>query len=110
MGADEKSFIFPFKVHRGKIPYDKINKAAYWKGFDWNAAIRYGQEHSNLSYSGEYDFVQTSYVFPITHMVAPRDNVLACTECHIRDTGRLANLAGFYMPGRNHVAIMDWIG
>jgi octaheme c-type cytochrome (tetrathionate reductase family) len=123
--TDEKSFIFPFKVHRGKIPYDKINKklvaphlfpkdktdkAAYWKGFDWNAAIRYGQEYSNLPYSGEYDFVQTSYVFPITHMVAPRDNVLACTECHIRDTGRLANLAGFYMPGRNHVALMDWVG
>ncbi|MDQ1269329.1 MAG: hypothetical protein QG618_636 [Thermodesulfobacteriota bacterium] len=123
--TDEKSRIFPFKVHRGKIPYDKINKklvaphlfpkdktdnAAYWKGFDWNAAIRYGQDYLNLPYSGEYDFVDTSYVFPITHMVAPRDNVLSCTECHIKDTGRLANLAGFYMPGRDHFAMMDWAG
>ena len=48
--------------------------------------------------------------FPSPTWSRPGDNVLACTECHIRDTGRLANLAGFYMPGRNHVAVMDWIG
>ena len=45
--SDPNSRIFPFKVHRGKLPYDKVNKtmtilhlfpkakddsAAYWKG------------------------------------------------------------------------------
>ena len=123
--TDAKSRIFPFKVHRGKIPYDKIgkklvaphlfpkdktDKAAYWKGFNWNAAIRYGQAYLDLPYSGEYDFVETSYVFPITHMVAPKDNVLSCTQCHVKKTGRLAGLTGFYMPGRDHFAMMDWAG
>jgi hypothetical protein len=45
--------------------------------------------------------VDTTYVFPITHMVAPKENVVACNECHTRDDSRLANLAGFYMPGRD---------
>ncbi len=123
--TDENSRIFPFKVHRGKVPYDKIHKklvaphlfpkdktdkAAYWKEFNWDAAIAYGQKYLNLPYSGEYDFVDTAYVFPITHMVAPRGNVLSCTQCHVKDTGRLANLIGFYMPGRDNLAMMDWAG
>jgi len=122
---DPKSRIFPFKVHRGRQPYDKVNKnmtilhlfpkgkddkAAYWKGWDWASAIEYGMDYVGLPFSGEYDFVETSYVFPISHMVAPKDNVVSCTECHTRNEGRLANLAGFYMPGRDGSGLVDTLG
>jgi len=43
-------------------------------------------------------------------MVAPKDNVVACSECHIRDEGRMANLAGFYMPGRDSADLIDTLG
>jgi hypothetical protein len=65
-----------------------------------------------LPFSGRFDFVETTYVFPITHMVAPKENTLACTECHSRQDSRLANLSGFYMPGRdrgNWLDVMGWI-
>ena len=122
---DPNSRIFPFKVHYGKQPYDKVNKTlviphlfpkgktdkdAYWKTFDWNKAIASGMQYSDLPYSGQYDFVDTSYVFPTTHMVAPKDNVLACTECHAKAGGRVSKLGGFYMPGRNSSKILDTIG
>jgi octaheme c-type cytochrome (tetrathionate reductase family) len=122
---DAASRIFPFKVHTGKLPYDKINKTmtiphlfprgkddttAYWKAYDWDKAIEFGMTYAGLEYSGEYDFVDTTYVFPITHMVAPRENVLACTECHSKENSRLANLAGFYMPARDCVGILESLG
>ncbi len=122
---DPNSRIFPFKVHIGKQPYDKINKnmvipqlfpkgkddkTAYWKKYDWNKAIEFGMDYAGLKYSGEYDFVETSYVFPITHMVAPKDNVVPCSQCHVRRDSRLANLAGFYMPGRDGAGIIDTVG
>ena len=122
---DGKSLIFPFKVHKGKSPYDKINKKlvapylfprekgdkrAYWKGFDWQASIKAGQEYLGLEYSGEYDFVDTTYVFPTTHMVAPREQVVKCSECHIREKGRLAKLSGIYLPGRDRFKLLDQFG
>jgi octaheme c-type cytochrome (tetrathionate reductase family) len=122
---DSNSRIFPFKVHRAKQPYDKVNKNlviphlfpkgkedkdAYWKGYNWNKAIAYGMEYAGLKYSGEYDFIETEYVFPSTHMVAPKTNVVACTECHTRSEGRLAKLTGFYMPGRENFRLLDISG
>jgi octaheme c-type cytochrome (tetrathionate reductase family) len=122
---DPNSRIFPFKVHVGKQPYDKISKnmvilhlfpkgaddtSAYWKKYDWNKAIQSGMTYAGLKYSGEYDFVETSYVFPITHMVAPKESVVACSECHAKDEGRLANLAGFYMPARDGAGVIDTLG
>lgn len=122
---DSHSRIYPFKVHRGKQPYDKVNKniaivhlfpkgkddtTAYWKKFDWSKAIESGMAYAGLDYSGEYDFVETSYVFPTTHMVAPKENVVACAECHTHDGSRLSSLTGFYMPGRDHFKVLDSIG
>jgi octaheme c-type cytochrome (tetrathionate reductase family) len=113
---DANSRIFPFKVHRGRQPYDKINKTllapllsgpnGYWKTLDWNDALERGQAAMGLPFSGEFDFVDTTYVFPTTHMVAPKENAVQCSECHVRETGRLASLAGFYMPGRD---INTWV-
>lgn len=123
--GEEHARIFPFKVHKGKQPYDKVNKTlviphlfpkgktdedAYWKTYDWGKAIASGMNYAELPYSNEFDFVETSYVFPITHMVAPKDNVVSCNECHMRKEGRLAKLAGFYMPGRDHSRLIDSLG
>ena len=109
----------------GNQPYDKINKnmvipqlfpkgkddtTAYWKNWDWGKAIQFGMDYAELDYSGEFDFVKTSYVFPITHMVAPRENVVSCAECHTKQDSRLASLAGFYMPGRDSAGIIDTLG
>jgi octaheme c-type cytochrome (tetrathionate reductase family) len=115
---DPKARIMPFKVHRGKQPYDVVNKTfvvphlfgpdetAYWKGFDWQSSIAAGMAYSDLPYSGQFDFVATEYVYPITHMVAPKEQTLACGACHSRK-GRLADLGGFYMPGRDRLAVAD---
>jgi len=122
---DENSRIFPFKVHRGKQPYDKVNKTfviphlfpkgkddqtAYWKKYDWSKAISAGMEYADLPYSGEFDFVETSYVYPTTHMVAPKENVVSCSECHTSSGSRIANLAGFYMPARDRSGLVDVLG
>jgi octaheme c-type cytochrome (tetrathionate reductase family) len=112
--------IYPFKVHRGVQPYDKVNKTllvpllsgkdGYWTTLDWNRALRKGQEHVDIPFSGEFDFVETTYVFPITHMVAPKENVVACAECHTDGDGRLSKLSGFYMPGRDKAKWLDMLG
>jgi octaheme c-type cytochrome (tetrathionate reductase family) len=119
---DENSRIFPFKVHRGKQPYDKINKTmllphlfgkpdsdAYWVKYDWKASLASGMAYAGLPFSGEYDFVETSYVFPTTHMVAPKEDSLKCDACHTKN-GRLASLGGFYMPGRDTSDLIDIAG
>jgi len=121
--SEKNARIFPFKVHRGKQPYDKVNKTlliprlfgkkdtgAYWANYDWQKALTVGMEYAGLPYSGQFDFVETTYVFPITHMVAPKNQTLACGKCHKRETGRLANLAGFYMPGWDRTALVDTFG
>ncbi|MFW5836598.1 MAG: tetrathionate reductase family octaheme c-type cytochrome [Desulfovibrionaceae bacterium] len=119
--GDERSRIMPFKVHRGMTPYDKIHntmliphlfgkdKDAYWKSFEWKRALAAGQEYTGLPFSGEFGFAETSYAYPTTHMVAPKDNSLACEACHSKQS-RLANLAGFYIPGRDAYTVLDVIG
>jgi len=120
--TDESSLIYPFKVHRGVQPYDaKQNKmvnlhlfgtkesGAYWKNYDWRESIDAGMEYMDLSWSGEMGYVRTEYHFPITHMVAPKEDSLECSACHA-ETGRLAGLGGFYMPGRDHSSVLDGMG
>ncbi|RPJ12610.1 MAG: cytochrome C, partial [Deltaproteobacteria bacterium] len=68
-----------------------------------------GMAYAGLPFSGEMDFVETSYVFPITHMVAPKNKALACSECHAKN-GRLAHLTGFYMPGRDVNRVIQYLG
>ncbi|MGD9731722.1 MAG: tetrathionate reductase family octaheme c-type cytochrome [Desulfamplus sp.] len=118
--SDPDSRIFPFKVHKGRQPYDKVHKTllapllsgekGYWTTLNWEESIRIGNEMLELAFSGEYDFVETTYVFPITHMVAPKEKVLKCEECHTQNGGRLENLAGFYMPGRDKASVVDSFG
>ena len=117
---DPEARIYPFKVHKGKQPYDKVNqtllmpllsgKQGYWNTLDWNEALTVGQASMELPFSGEFHFVETTYVFPITHMVAPKDHSLSCSECHSKSDSRLANLKGFYMPGRDGSKIVNYAG
>jgi octaheme c-type cytochrome (tetrathionate reductase family) len=117
---DPNSRIYPFKVHRGNQPYDKINqtllmpmlsgKQGYWNTLNWDEALTVGQASMGLPFSGKFDFVKTTYVFPITHMVAPKGKSLACKECHSKTDSRLANLAGFYMPGRDGSKLLNAAG
>jgi len=121
---DPDSRIYPFKVHRGKTPYDKGNntmvvphlfptskedKTAYWKHFDWQKAVQTGMDYVGLPFSGEVGFVETAYYYQTTHMVAPKESTVACEQCH-GSNSRLANLNGFYMPGRDHFAWLDIFG
>ncbi|MBT8340531.1 MAG: tetrathionate reductase family octaheme c-type cytochrome [Desulfatitalea sp.] len=118
--GDTRARIAPFKVHRSRQPYDKVHKTllapllsgpdGYWQTLDWQRALNKGMQAMALPYSGEFDFVDTTYVFPITHMVAPKDNAVACTECHTHTGSRLAAITGVYMPGRDRVDLLDLIG
>jgi hypothetical protein len=102
-------------------PYDKGNntlvymhlwgddKDAYWGNYDMGRAIKVGMEKHGIPYSGEYGFVETYSFWPITHMVAPKEDALACGECHAKG-GRLAALDGFFMPGRDAGSWVDLLG
>jgi octaheme c-type cytochrome (tetrathionate reductase family) len=117
---DPDSRIHPFKIHKGKQPYDKVNKQlvapilsgpnGFWTTLDMDDAIVRGNQTLDVPYSGEFDYVETTYAFPITHMVAPAENALACTACHIRENSRLAGITGVYLPGRDRFDLVDTFG
>ncbi|MBE9516702.1 MAG: tetrathionate reductase family octaheme c-type cytochrome [Proteobacteria bacterium] len=118
---DPKSRIWPVKVFTGKQPYDVGNqtlavfhtagkdKAAFWGNYDWKKALEVGMASTGIKFSGKYDFVETESVWPITHMVAPKADALTCAQCH-KDGGRMKDVDGIYMPGRNSNSIIDFIG
>jgi octaheme c-type cytochrome (tetrathionate reductase family) len=121
---DGKSKIIPVKIHRGDQIYDKENNiliqpktfskakndSAYWQGFNWHTASAAGMKRVGLPYSGEYGFVETEMYWPVNHMVSPKENSLTCTDCHARENGRIANLTGFYLPGRDQNKLIDSFG
>ena len=118
---DPKSRIWPFKVMRGRQPYDTKNKIlaiphlfgddedALWTSYDWNKALKAGMLATDQEFSGEYGFVETEYYWPLTHMVAPSDLSLSCDDCHSQD-GRLAGLPGVYIPGSSRNQWLDKLG
>jgi len=84
--------ITPFKLMRGKQPYDARNdylvvaklfgKGGYWDTYDWDDAAELGMQTINLDFSGRLSFVETEMYWPINHMVAPAGSSLRCTDCH----------------------------
>jgi octaheme c-type cytochrome (tetrathionate reductase family) len=110
--TDGKSRIWPFKIMRNNQPYDPVNNIltvfhsfgfdddAFTISGDWNKAIAAGMKAADLPYSGKFSFVPTRMYWPITHMVAPAQDALKCGDCHT-DGGRLASVAGIYIPGRS---------
>jgi len=89
---DPDAKIWPFKIHRGKQPYDEefdhllviktVGKGGFWTEFDWDKAARLGAKASGVPYSGKMGFAETDMYWPLTHMVAPKENALQCTDCH----------------------------
>jgi octaheme c-type cytochrome (tetrathionate reductase family) len=121
---DGKSRIWPVKVMRGKQPYDPVNRTlvaphtvardadddtAYWKNYDWGKSISDGMKNVGAPFSGKYDFIETTMMWPITHMVAPARNALQCSECHSQQ-GRLQGLPGIYLPGTGSSPWIDRLG
>jgi len=121
---DPESKIIPVKIHRGRQIYDPATRmliqpklyadqkgeGAYWKDFDWNRAAQEGMKAAGLPYSGQYEFIDTEMYWPVNHMVAPKENAVACAECHTRTNSRLAGLTGFYLPGRDRSGLLDALG
>ena len=58
--------------------------------------------------SGEFGFVDTYSYWPITHMVAPKEDALACDNCHARQ-GRMEDIDGVYVLGRDETPSIDRI-
>lgn len=118
---DGRSRIWPVKVFAGNQPYDTGNnvlvvphlfgqdESAFWKSYDWNKSIEAGMSSANLPYSGEYGFVESEMLWPITHMVAPATDALECSDCHSKN-GRLAKVEGVYIPGRDSNNIVTMLG
>jgi octaheme c-type cytochrome (tetrathionate reductase family) len=122
---DGQSRIWPVKVFRGKQPFDVETKSllvphtavgygekddsAYWQNFKWDAALKAGAEAVGRPFGGKFDFAATEMTWPITHMVAPKEDALTCTQCHSR-SGRLQNVKGIYMPGRDSTRWLDILG
>ena len=120
--GDPRARIWPFKVHRAKQPYDveyrylvipkTYGPGGYWSEFDWNQAARLGSQASGLAYSGKLDFAETAMYWTLSHMVAPGERSLQCTDCHA-ENGRLDWRAlGYdgdpaFIGGRRHERLLD---
>jgi octaheme c-type cytochrome (tetrathionate reductase family) len=123
--ADGKSRIWPVKIFRGKQPYDLENKSllvphtapgygekddtAFWETFKWDEALKAGAAAAGRPFDGKFGFVKTEMTWPITHMVAPKEDALTCTQCHSK-SGRLQKVEGIYMPGRDSKPWLDRLG
>lgn len=113
--------IWPVKTFHGRQPYDTEHltlliphtatpdDTAFWFNFDWPKALEAGTRAAGQPFSGKFDFVDTSMLWPITHMVAPKEKALACADCHA-DEGRLAGVPGVWMPGRDRNVLLDQLG
>ena len=92
------ALIVPFKVHRGKQPYDTQNNIllvaqtygenGFWSKYDWRQALQLGSAAAGLTFSGNFGFIATRMFWPLSHMVAPAAHALSCVDCH-SDGGRL---------------------
>jgi octaheme c-type cytochrome (tetrathionate reductase family) len=121
---DVNSKITPVKIHRGNQPYDPVNRilitpklysdkkgdGAFWQDFDWQKSAEVGMQDNGLPFSGKVGFIKTIAYWPINHMVAPKEESLACTECHSQSNSRLANLGDFYMPARDRSSFIETLG
>jgi octaheme c-type cytochrome (tetrathionate reductase family) len=90
--ADRASKITPFKLMRGKQPYDSstgqiavphlFGPGGYWQTYDWSTAIGNGMKLAGLNYSGNFGWVETDMYWKVNHMVVPKAQALRCDDCH----------------------------
>ncbi|MBN2357729.1 tetrathionate reductase family octaheme c-type cytochrome [candidate division KSB1 bacterium] len=121
---DPDAKIVPVKTHNARQPYDPAHRmlikaklyaeekgqGALWVDFDWHKAAEKGMQALGLPFSGEIAFIRTQMHWRINHMVSGKDQAVACTECHTRADGRLANLTDFYLPGRDRNLLVETAG
>ena len=115
--------IHPFKVHYAKQPWDpKLKKLlapmlsgpqGYWETMNWPISLKAGMEAMGLPFSGEYDFIKTSFMYPVSHTIAPKEKALGCDDCHHRAGdgagSRMAGVPGVYVPGRgDFIDLTQW--
>ncbi len=112
------SRIWPVKRFQGKQPYDlehltllvphtaTPDDTAFWYNFDWAKALAAGAAATGQPYSGKFGFVAAEMLWPITHMVAPKEQALDCAACHAAE-GRMAGVPGVWLPGRDHLPWLD---
>jgi hypothetical protein len=92
------------------VPHTAVpDDTAFWYQFDWSKALAAGAAATGRPFSGAYGFVDTEMLWPITHMVAPKEDAVQCAQCHA-DDGRLAGVPGVYLPARDHQPWIDRIG
>ncbi len=122
MDPKHPSKICPIKVMRGNQIYDskfhklinpklvgKKGTGGYWRDFNWDTSAMKGMQYLGLKYSGHHGFIETKSYWPLNHEVSPASEALTCVACHSKN-GRLKNLQGFYLPGRDRSKLIDWIG
>lgn len=90
--ADSTARITPFKVMRGKQPFDTGNNqfvvphlfgpGGYWQTYNWETSIANGMKAANLNYSGQFGWVETDMYWRVNHMVVPKGGALGCNDCH----------------------------
>lgn len=120
--TDPDARIWPFKIHKGKQPYDtELNRilpiklfgrkgsGAFWSDYDWDKALHAGAKLNQLAFSGQYDFIETNGYWPIKHMVAPAEQAVPCEACHSKQS-RLAGLNDFYLVGRDSHIWVEYFG
>lgn len=120
---DPAARIWPVKRFEGKQPYDLEHKrllvphtatpddTAFWFNFDWPKALKAGAEATGMPYSGRHGFVRTDMLWPITHMVAPKEQTASCESCHQgAEASRLGDLQGVYLPARDSQPWIDRLG
>lgn len=117
---DSSARIWPFKKMWSMLPYDSVNhtvvinhlvksgpddKEAFEDTGTWSQSAAVGMQAAGIPFSGQVGFRLATMSFPLTHMVAPKEQALKCRECH-RHGGRLEGIEGVYIPGRkNHPSI-----
>ena len=113
--------IWPVKTFHSRQPYDTQNMTllvphtalpddtAFWYNFDWAKALQAGADATGSPYSGQFGFVDTQMLWPITHMVAPKEQALDCAQCH-SGQGRLTAVPGIWLPGRDRNPLLDTLG
>ncbi|MBF0139340.1 MAG: tetrathionate reductase family octaheme c-type cytochrome [Magnetococcales bacterium] len=118
--GDSSARIWPFKKMGSMLPYDSVNrtvvinhlvksgpddKEAFEDTGNWSQSAAVGMKEAGIPFGGQVAFRYATMVFPLTHMVAPKELSLKCRECH-RHGGRLEGITGVYIPGRdNHPSI-----
>ncbi len=120
---DPSARIYPVKHFTARQPYDAGNRTlvaphlfprnasdtnAYWKSYRWDWAVQAGMDYVGKPYSGELGFVDTEMFWIQNHMVAPKEQALWCTACHV-PRGRM-NFAALGYPADRALALQTMAG